>query len=67
MSEHNVTLLKENEDGSAVYQFDFTREELDALTRLGIMTALMAGVADAKKYHPDYAEEKKKKKKTKAA
>lgn len=65
MSEHNVTLLRENEDGSAVYQFDFTREELDALTRLGIMTALMAGVADAKKYHPDYAEEKKKK--TKAA
>lgn len=65
MSEINVTLLKENKDGSAVYQFDFTREELDALTRLGIMTALMAGIEDAKKYHPDYVE--KKKKKTKAA
>lgn len=50
----DVTLVRENEDGSAVYQFDFPQEALDALTRLGIMTALKAGIAEAKKLHPDY-------------
>ena len=51
-----VTLIKENEDGSAVYQFNFPPEVMEALTRLGIMTAIQAGIEDAKKMHPDYFE-----------
>ena len=54
----DVTLVKENEDGSAVYQFNFPPEALDALTRLGIMTAIQAGIEEAKKLHPDYEEAK---------
>jgi len=50
----NVTLVKENEDGSAVYQFDFPPEALSALTRLGILTAIQAGIGDAKKLAPEY-------------
>jgi len=50
----NVTLLRENEDGSAVYQFDFPPEALVALTRLGILTAIKAGIGEAKKLAPDY-------------
>ena len=50
----NVTLLRENEDGSAVYQFDFPPEALVALTRLGILTAIKAGIGEAKKLEPDY-------------
>jgi hypothetical protein len=54
----DVTLVRENEDGSAVYQFNFSPEALDALTRLGIMTAIQAGINEAKEYHPDYEEAK---------
>ena len=53
----NVTLVKENEDGSAVYQFNFPPEALEALTRLGIITAIRAGLDEAKKLHPDYVEQ----------
>ena len=53
----NVVLLKENEDGSAVYQFDFPQEAVSALTRLGILTAIEAGLAIAKKLSPDYEAE----------
>jgi hypothetical protein len=53
----NVSLLKENEDGSAVYQFEFPQEALEALTRLGIMTAIRAGIEEAKPYHPEYRTE----------
>ena len=52
----NVTLIKENEDGSADYMFNFPPEAMEALTRLGIMTAIQAGIEDAKKMHPDYFE-----------
>ena len=45
----DVTLVKENDDGSAVYQFNFPPEALDALTRLGILTAIQAGIDEAKK------------------
>lgn len=65
MSEINVALVKENEDGSAVYTFELTDEYKDVFIRLGIISAIEAGIEDAKKYHPDYVE--KKKKKTKAA
>lgn len=52
----DVTLIKENEDGSADYMFNLPPEAMDALTRLGIMTAIQAGIEDAKKMHPDYLE-----------
>jgi len=48
----NVTLIRENEDGSADYQFHFPPEALDALTRLGILTAIQAGIEDAKRLDP---------------
>jgi hypothetical protein len=38
----SVTLIRENEDGSADYQFNFPPEALEALTRLGILTAIQA-------------------------
>ena len=50
----DVTLIKENEDGSAVYSFNLPPEAMEALTRLGIMTAIQAGIGEAKKMHPDY-------------
>ena len=48
----SVSLVRENEDGSADYQFNFTQEELIALTRLGLMTAIKAGLEEAKQYEP---------------
>ena len=50
----NVTLIKENEDGSAIYQFNFPPEAIEALTRLGILTAIQAGIGEAKKLAPEY-------------
>lgn len=55
--EVDVELVKENADGSAVYQFDFPPEALAALTRLGIMTALQAGFENARKFAPDYVDD----------
>ena len=49
----DVVLIRENEDGSADYSFHFPPEALQAFTRLGIMTAIMAGIKDAEKYNPD--------------
>jgi hypothetical protein len=53
----NVTLIRENEDGSADYQFNFPPEALDALTRLGILTAIQAGIGEAKHLKPEEEEE----------
>ena len=52
--ECSVELLRENEDGSADFAFNFPKEALDALTRLGILTAIQAGIEDAEKLNPDY-------------
>lgn len=49
-----VELIKENPDGSADYQFDMPPEALAAMTRLGILTALKAGIADAQKLDPKF-------------
>jgi hypothetical protein len=49
----SVTLIRENEDGSADYQFNFPPEALEALTRLGILTAIQAGIEDAKRLNPE--------------
>lgn len=48
-----VTLIRENEDGSADYQCNFSPEELDALARLGILTALQVAIEDAKRLNPE--------------
>lgn len=52
----DVKLIKENPDGSAVYTFDFTPEEQLDLLRLGIITAIKAGIEEAKKLDPEYKE-----------
>jgi hypothetical protein len=39
-----VTLIKENEDGSANYSFDLTREEEESLIRAGILSALKEAI-----------------------
>jgi hypothetical protein len=49
----NVTLAKENEDGSAVFTFDMTAEEIRMMVLLGIKTALQAGIEEAKKWNGD--------------
>ena len=51
--ECSVELIRENPDGSADYTFNFPKEALDALTRLGILTAIQAGIEDAKRLDPD--------------
>ena len=51
--ECSVELLRENEDGSADYAFNFPPEALQALTRLGILTAIQAGIEDAKRLNPE--------------
>ena len=48
-----VTLIRENEDGSADYQFNFPPEAMQALTRLGILTAIQAGIGEAKRLNPE--------------
>ena len=48
----DVVLIRENPDGSADYQFNLPKEALDALTRLGILTAIKAGIDEAKRLNP---------------
>jgi len=44
-----VTLIKENEDGSADYSFNLTAEEAQSLLRYGILEALKAGLREGDK------------------
>lgn len=39
-----VTLIKENSDGSANYNFELTKEEEQSLIRLGILTSLKEAI-----------------------
>lgn len=39
-----VTLIKENSDGSANYLFDLTKEEEQSLIRMGILAALKEAI-----------------------
>lgn len=39
-----VTLIKENDDGSANYSFDLTKEEEQSLIRMGILAALKEAI-----------------------
>lgn len=43
-------LAKENEDGSAVFTIDMTPEETKAFVLLGIKTAMLSGIEDAKEW-----------------
>lgn len=52
----DVSLIKENEDGSADYMFNLPPESVMSFARLGIMTALQAAVDGAKRYEPDNEE-----------
>lgn len=45
----HVTLLHENEDGSACYSFDLTEQERNDLLRYGILEALKAGIREGEK------------------
>ena len=49
----SVTLIKENADGSADYEFNFPPEAMQAFTRLGILTAIKAGIDEAKHLNPE--------------
>ena len=44
-----VTLLHENEDGSACYSFDLTEEERNQLITYGILEALKSAVREGEK------------------
>jgi len=43
-----LVLAKENADGSAVFTIDMTPEEARAFVLLGIKTAILTGIEDAK-------------------
>lgn len=45
----NVEMIKENEDGSASYMFDMTREETESLICFGILEALKAAIREGDK------------------
>lgn len=49
----NVILAKENADGSAVFTFNMTPEETRSMVILGLKTAILAGIEDAKKWDGD--------------
>ena len=51
-----VVLIRENDDGSADYMFNLAPEYITAFARLGIMTAIQAGLDGAKRYEPDNEE-----------
>ena len=51
-----VSLIKENDDGSADYMFNLPPDSVAAFARLGIMTAIQAGLDGAKRYEPDNEE-----------
>ena len=44
-----VTLIHENEDGSACYSFDLTEEERAQLLNYGILEAIKAGLREGEK------------------
>lgn len=51
--DYSVSLIRDNKDGSSDYQFNLPPEALEALLRLGIITAIKAGIEDAKKLDPN--------------
>ena len=51
-----VSLIRENDDGSADYMFNLPPDSVAAFARLGIMTAIQAGIDGAERYDPDNEE-----------
>jgi hypothetical protein len=49
----NVILAKENADGSSVFTFNMTPEETRMMVLLGLKTAILAGIEDAKSWDGD--------------
>jgi hypothetical protein len=49
----DIILAKENADGSAVFTIDMSPEETRMMVLLGIKTALLAGLEDAKLWNGD--------------
>jgi hypothetical protein len=47
-----MTQFKENADGSATVQFDFSEEEKEAMFRAGVIEAIKAGITKAEPYNP---------------
>ena len=47
-----LKLIKENEDGSADYAFDLSKEEQTNIIRWAIMQAIMKAVEEGNKYDP---------------
>jgi hypothetical protein len=47
-----LNLIKENEDGSADYAFDLTKEEQNNIIRWAIMQAIMKAAEEGIKYDP---------------
>ena len=45
----HVEMIKENEDGSADFIFDLTKEESAALIRFGILESLKAAIREGEK------------------
>jgi hypothetical protein len=50
----DVSLIKENADGSAVFSFELSEDMKDALLRFGIMKAIEAGIEASKELHPSF-------------
>jgi hypothetical protein len=51
MTTIDVSLIKENADGSAVFSFELSEDMKDALLRFGIMKAIEAGIEASKELH----------------
>ena len=51
-----VSLIKDNDDGSTDFMFNLAPEYITSFARLGIMTAIQAGLDGAKRYEPDNEE-----------
>jgi hypothetical protein len=51
-----VEMVKENDDGSAIFTFEMTPEETKSFVLLGIKTAMLAAIKDAESWDV-YAED----------
>ena len=54
MTTIDVSLIKENADGSALFTLDLSEDMKDALLRFGIIKAIEAGLEASKELHPDF-------------
>jgi hypothetical protein len=50
----DVSFIKENADGSALFTLDLSEDMKDALLRFGIIKAIEAGIEASKELHPSF-------------